>query len=187
MIKVSDESYYCDFLSQLSGLTSELSLFCGFTLTTITLLVTRLPNLSALQSQIALFFLTVLLDFIFLLGWVMTMRTIYCRYLPLKIIKGSRIFNPLLFVCICMWGIAVVLVFYLWNLIYLALASIATWVLFIIIAYGFLWKQFKEYAISQRSESRRQISAGSRQRARSRRGLCLRAVGNAACRSRYDA
>lgn len=145
-VKVSDESYYSDFLTQLSGLTSELSLFCGFTLTTITILVTRLPDPSAILAQLSLYFLTLLLDlFIFLLGWVMIMRTIFCRYLPFKIIRGSRIFNPLLFLCSCLWGVAVILIFFLWDLTYLALASAFTWILFIIISYHFFWKQFREY------------------------------------------
>jgi len=143
---VSNENHYDDLLTQLSGLTTELSLFCGFTFTTIILLVTNLPDPSIFLVQISLLFLTVLLNlFIFLLGWVMTMRTVFCRYLPFKSIKGSKIFNPLLFFTYCLWGVAVVLIFFLFNLIYLVLVSSIVWAIFASIAYFFLWKQFLEY------------------------------------------
>jgi hypothetical protein len=143
---VSNEEHYSDFLNQLSGISREISLFCGFTFTIITLLVTRLTDPSDLISQISLLFLTVLLNlFIFLMGWVMTMRTIFCRYLPFKSIRGSKVFNPLLFLAYCLWGVAVVLIFLLSNLIYLALASIIVWSTIVIISYFFLWSQFWEY------------------------------------------
>jgi hypothetical protein len=142
---VSDETHYTDFLTQLSGLTSELSLFCGFTLTIITLLVTRLPDPSILLAQISLLFLTILLNLLtFLLGWVMTMRTIFCRYLPLKKIKYSNVFNPLLFLSLSLWGISVILIYLLWSLTYLAIASTIIEAFFISVAFKLFWKQFRE-------------------------------------------
>lgn len=146
MVSVPDEIHYSDFLTQLSGLTSELSLFCGFTLTVITILVTNLPDPSVLLAQISLLFLTIMLNLLqFLLGWVMTMRTIFCRYLPLKSIRYSNIFNPLLFLCLCLWGLSVVLIYLLWNLTYLAVASAIVWIFFLSIAHVFFWRQFREH------------------------------------------
>ena len=142
---MSDETHYTDFLTQLSGLTSELSLFCGFTLTIITLLVTRLPDPSILLAQISLLFLTILLNLLtFLLGWVMTMRTVFCRYLPLKKIKYSNVFNPLLFISLSLWGVSVILIYLLWNLTYLAIASAIIEAFFISVAFILFWKQFRE-------------------------------------------
>ena len=146
MVPVSDEAHYSDFLTQLSGLTSELSLFCGFTLTIITILVTNLPDPSVLLAQVSLLFLTIMLNLLqFLLGWVMIMRTIFCRYLPLRGIEYSNVFNPLLFLCLCLWGLSVVLIYMLWNLTYLAVASAIIWIFFILLAYLFFWRQFREY------------------------------------------
>ena len=143
---MSDEAHYSDFLTQLSGLTSELSLFCGFTLTIITILVTNLPDPSVLLAQISLLFLTIMLNLLqFLLGWVMIMRTMFCRYLPLESIRYSNVFNPLLFLCLCLWGLSVVLIYMLWNLTYLAVASAIIWVFFILLAYLFFWRQFREH------------------------------------------
>jgi hypothetical protein len=149
---MSDETHYSDFLTQLSGLTSELSLFCGFTLTVITILVTRLPDPSVLMAQVSLFFLTVMLNLLqFLLGWVMFTRTLFCRYLPLSSIKHSDIFNPLLFACLCMWGLSVVLIYLLFDLTYLAAASAGVWFFFILLAYVFIWGQFKEHTAKIKS------------------------------------
>ncbi len=141
-----DEEHYEDYLNQLSNLSVELSLFSGFTFTTITILLTMLPDPSTILAQVALFFLVVLLDtFIFLGGWVMTMRTVACRYLPFKSIPGSKIFNPLLFLSYCLWGIGVALMFMLCNLYYLSMLSMFVWTVLVIVATKFFWKQFREY------------------------------------------
>jgi len=143
---LSDEAYYSDFLNQLSGLTSELSLFCGFTLTIITILVTRLPDPTIMIAQLSLLFLTIMLNILqFLLGWVIIMRTRYCRYLPLNDIKHSKIFNTLLFVALATWDLSVVLIYLLWNLTYLAITSAIIWLTIFIISYTFLWGQFREH------------------------------------------
>ena len=143
---MSNEEHYSDLLTQLSGLSRELSLFCGFTFTTITILVTWLPDPNTFLAQISLFFLSVLFDlFMFLLAWVMVMRTIFVRYLPLQKIRGSNIFNPLLFLSFGLWRTTLVLIFLLTNQIYISLASAITGVIMISISYIFLWKQFQEH------------------------------------------
>jgi len=143
---LSDEAYYSDFLNQLSGLTSELSLFCGFTLTIITILVTRLPDPTIMIAQLSLLFLTIMLNILqFLLGWVIIMRTTYCRHLPLNDIKHSKIFNTLLFVALATWDLSVVLIYLLWGLTYLAITSAIIWLTIFIISYTFLWGQFREH------------------------------------------
>ena len=143
---MSDEAHYSDFLNQLSGLTSELSLFCGFTLTIITILVTSLPDPTIMIAQVSLLFLTIMLNILqFLLGWVIIMRTRYCRYLPLNDIKHSKIFNTLLFVALATWDLSVVLIYLLWNLTYLAITSAIIWLTIFIISYTFLWGQFREH------------------------------------------
>ena len=143
---MSDEAYYSDFLNQLSGLTSELSLFCGFTLTIITILVTRLPDPTIMIAQLSLLFLTIMLNLLqFLLGWVIIMRTRYCRYLPLNDIKHSKIFNTLLFLALATWNLSVVLIYLLWDLTYLAITAAIIWLTVFIVSYTFLWGQFREH------------------------------------------
>jgi hypothetical protein len=143
---MSEKEHYSDFLLQLSGLTSELTLFSGFTLTLLTLLVTTLPNPNTFQSQISLLFLTIIFDLLVsLLHWVSIMRTLFCRYLPFKEIRGSRYFNPLLFIVYSLWGLSTTIIFILFSLTNLALASISIWGILVIIGYAFYWQQFKEY------------------------------------------
>jgi hypothetical protein len=51
-----------------------------------------------------------------------------------------------------LWGFAILLMFVLWNLLYLALASRAMYVLFIILAYVIIWKPALELSQEMRSQ-----------------------------------
>jgi len=138
----TNEKDYSDYIKHLSNLNSVGSLLAGFTFTTITLLITRLPDPSSIMSQLVLFFIAVLFFlFIFLVGWNANTIIYFCRNVPPKT-KQLSIFNLLTVMSYILLGVTVILMFLLWNLIYLALASGIVWALFIISFYIFVWKPF---------------------------------------------
>jgi len=137
---------YSDFVSHLSNLSGVLSLFCGFTFTSITILMTQLPDPSSILAQFTLFFFAVLFDlFLFSLTWTTISLIQFCEYVPFNMFQHSNIFNWLLFSLFGVWGLAVVLMFLLWNLFYLALASGIVWTLLVITGFILLWKPFQEF------------------------------------------
>lgn len=134
------------FISHLSNLSGVLSLFCGFTFTSITILLTQLSNPLHVLAQLTLFFLAAMMDlFLFLLTWTTISVIHFCEYAPIKQIQHSSSFNWLLFLGLGLWGVAIVLMFLLWNLHYLAIASAVVWLLFCIAGFTFLWKPFQEF------------------------------------------
>jgi hypothetical protein len=60
-------------------------------------------------------------------------------------IQHSGIFHWVLILSIGLWGVAVVLMFLLWNLIYLALASGVVWALANIVALIFIMKPYWKF------------------------------------------
>jgi hypothetical protein len=138
----TDEEDYSDYIKHMSNLSSVGSLLAGFTFTTLTILITRLPDPSSIMSQLVLFFIAVLFYlFIFLVGWNANTIIYFCKKVPPKT-KQLSTFNLLTLVSYVLLGVTVILMFLLWNLIYLALASGIVWALFIISFYIFVWKPF---------------------------------------------
>jgi len=141
----ADEKDYSDYIKHMSSFSSVISVFAGFIFTVLTLLITLLPNPSSIKAQVAFFFLAVLFDLsIFLIAWNTVNNVYLCRNVPPRT-KGLATFNWLSLVSFGLSGVAVVLVFLLSDLIYLALASGIVWILFIIAIYLFTWKPLKEY------------------------------------------
>ena len=129
----------------MSSFSSVISVFAGFTFTVLTLLITLLPDPSSVKAQVTFFFLAVLFDLlIFLVAWNTINNVYLCRNVPPRT-KGLATFNWLSLLSFSLSGVAVVLVFFLSDLIYLALASGIVWVLFIFAIYLFTWKPLKEY------------------------------------------
>jgi len=114
-----------------------LSLFSGFTFSTITILLYQLPDPNSLISQLTLLFLVVLFDLcLFLLAWqtVIVVGTYNVRNPPARAKWELVVFNLLLMIVFILWGWSVVLMFLLRNLYYLALVSGVLWVAVIVTA-----------------------------------------------------
>jgi hypothetical protein len=117
------------------------SCFCGFTFTTITLLITLLPQLSGFLVQCTLLYLAVLLGlFLLLIEYNLAYVPMYCKDLP-SLTLGQRLFNNLFHVCQMLWLWGVVLMFLISNLPWLALMTAIAYVLIVIVAYIFIWKR----------------------------------------------
>lgn len=111
-------------MTSVSNSSRNFSLFAGFTFTAITILLTRLPDLGVWQPQIILFFLAVLFSMlIYELAVEDVVLSTCIRFVPkipvscLKSDNWQRILIWILF------GASVWLLFLLYNLIFLALAT----------------------------------------------------------------
>lgn len=139
------EEDYSDYIKYMSNISSLGTVLAGFTLTTLTLLITLLPDTSQITVQVTLFFLASLFDtFMFLTGWTNVFILYFCRRVP----RSTRHLNVLTRIgsaCFNMMGGAIVMIFFLSNLHYLALASTVVWILYVIAAYTIIWKPFRKF------------------------------------------
>ncbi len=118
-----DEKDYSNYFQVTANTTNILVLLSGFTFTAITILLSQFPVLGSLTVQIILFFLACLFFlFMFLMGWFNSILMMLCRSRP-PVTREVVSFNHLLILSFHLLQLVVVLMFLIWNLIYLALAS----------------------------------------------------------------
>ena len=141
----TDETDYSDYIKHMSSFNSEFTFIAGFTFTTLTLLITLLPDPSSIMAQLTFFFLAILFDLlIFLVSWNTINNIYFCRNVP-PLTKRLAMFNWLLFLCFNLSGVAIILVFLLSDLIYLAIASGIVWALSVIANFIFTYKPLLEF------------------------------------------
>ena len=100
-----------------------LALLSGFTFTAIAILLSLYPVLDSLTVQFVLFFLAFLLFlFMFLMSWYASNLMRFARNRP-PVTRQIASFNHLTMLSYHLIQLAVVLMFLVWNLTYLALAS----------------------------------------------------------------
>lgn len=139
------EEDYSDYIKHMSNIVSLGTVLAGFTMTTLTLLITLLPDPSQITVQVTLFFLAFLFDtFMFLTGWGSVHILYFCRRVP-RLTKQMNILNRMSTACFNIVGVVIAMIFFLSNLNYLALASAVTWILFIIVNYTIIWKPFRKF------------------------------------------
>lgn len=139
------EKDYSDYIQHTSTISNSLSLLSGFTFTTTTVILTLLPEPSLFLAQAALFLLIFVFSMLgFLIKWTDKISLSHCRNLP-KIEKGSaNVFNLLFFVSDILFGVVILIMFLLFNLLYLTLASAVVQAFFIILSYMIIWKSVFE-------------------------------------------
>jgi hypothetical protein len=143
--KVSAEKDYSDYIKHMSNLVSGMLFTGGILLTVMTLLLTQIPDVSALPVQVALFFLTILFILTGFVAAYLTVDTIhFCKEIPPYSLK-YRLINMLMFLVVDFWGLAVTFIFFAWNLTFLTLASFVMWALNFIASYIFIWKPFQKF------------------------------------------
>lgn len=124
------ERDYSDYRQVLGNLSNIVVLLSGFTFTAITILLSQFSVLGSLTSQLILFFLASLFFlFIMLLGMIHGLLTRLCRNFP-PVTKDIAGFNRLMLLSWILLQLAVVLMFLIWNLVYLSLASAVILVIF---------------------------------------------------------
>ncbi len=143
-MSAENSEQYRDYMRHRTNLNSVLTLFSGFSFTAITILITRLQNPSTLEAQFMLFFLMFMLDFfLFLLGYNTAQLIYLCKYVP-PLTTGTRVFNTLFYFGFILFEFAVVAMFLIWNLTFLALTAMVMNILFLIASYLLIWKPFQK-------------------------------------------
>jgi len=131
-----DFSAYMVYQSTMATICSALS---GFIFTAITILLTPHPEPSLITAQVALFTLTAVLNIFGLLMYRASVVLGFCvkvaPKLPEAFTRGGRTYDFLATIGRILLGWIVVLMFFLWNLLYLALASGVVTALSIIFSY----------------------------------------------------
>jgi len=147
------EKDYSDYIKHTSNIISALALFSGFMFTCITVLVTRLPNLHSTPSQLILLVASVFLDiFMFLFGNFIVIPTRYCKMPPLT--KKQDRLNLLAFASMSVaMGMVTTGIFFVYNLIFLAMMQLAAWVILSLVLYAYTIKPVFEQRKRHRDES----------------------------------
>jgi len=128
-----NEKDYSDYLQATQSTLNVLVLLSGFTFTGITILLSQFPVLDSLRGQFILFFLASLLFlFMFLMSWAIGRNLRYCRSMP-PVTRDIASFNRLTLLSYFLLQFAVVLMFLLWNLTILSLASGVVLAMFVIL------------------------------------------------------
>ncbi len=136
---------YSDYMKFLSNLASGQAFLAGFTFTVIVLLLTRLPDPSSISSQLVLFFLTVMFGLFMFLWTSLNVELLYSvKNIP-KSTKRMDLLRVLVVIADMMSGASVMLIFLLWNLIYLFSASLAMYAIIIIVDIFGIVKPLQEY------------------------------------------
>jgi hypothetical protein len=126
-----DTQTYSEYVNNVSSMrVTMLSLLAGFSFTTITILLSELPDLGSVLSSFVLLFLTVIFDLLlFLLGWqVYIIIGLYrVREFPPHSRWELSAFNGVLLLVFYMWGASPALIYLVKNLSTLALVSGGVW------------------------------------------------------------
>jgi hypothetical protein len=97
------------------------------------------------QDQLTLLFLTMILDLsIFIAGFFAIEDTYYCEQVP-PLTRRVEIVNALVFLTFLLMGLAVPLLFLLWNLTSLATISGLIWLFFALAVFFFIWTPFQKW------------------------------------------
>lgn len=147
------EKDYANYLKHISNIIGSLSLLSGFMFTVITVLVTRLPDLDSVPSQLMLLVAAVFLDiFMFLFGNYLFLSTQYCKMPPLT--RRMGILNLLLLATTTLaMGIVTTGIFFVYHLTYLALTQLTVWVVLSSALYVYTMRPFLEHRKTHHEES----------------------------------
>lgn len=136
----NSEKDYSDFIGFLSNASHIFSIFAGFTLTVLVLFITRVPDPSPMLIQVTLFLLCFILDlFIFLLAWISGLSVRYIREIP-PYTKGMVMCSFSEYLGISLFGVVATLLFVSYNLVLLASASFAMFIVSLVLRYFYIMK-----------------------------------------------
>jgi len=137
-----DYSSYMGFMQSQKG---TYAFICGFTFTTITLLIISLPNPNSVLSQLIMLFLTIVFDLLLYLIMLIGIESLqFCKDIP-PFRRSLQLCDNLSNSVFVLWGFTVPLMFLLWDLVYLAILSTISWIILMIISNFTIRKPFKQY------------------------------------------
>lgn len=147
-----DEEDYSNYLKHLSNLIHVMSLCSGFLFTAYTVLITRLPDPSAITAQLTLLVISIYLSIcLYCLGYFLNAAFQYCRTLPPM--SKTTAFTNLLFLLVSTTAMSIATTFmsFLWNLTYLAFVQTVQWIFYLVVTYLFVIKPGWTYRKSKTS------------------------------------
>jgi len=134
-----------DYITHMSNINRNYTTITGFALTTLTLLITLLPNPSQMFAQVTLLFVMLLFELSgFVAGWGAFDLIYFCRKVP-PLRRQLKIFNFLSQSAYCLAALIPGLIFLVKNLVYLALVSWFVTIVVVIALYLVCWKPFRTY------------------------------------------
>ena len=140
-----DEEDYSDYSRHINTTINGLTLISGFAFTAITLLLTRLDQPSAFPSQLVLLFLLVLSDLNSLVAQHLGVETLYyCRKVPPQTRKVA-VRTALMFLSFVLFGLAIPLMFFLFDLVYLSVVTLVVWFFVVLADLIFVYRPLREY------------------------------------------
>lgn len=138
------ETDYSHYMKHRSNLTNIFALLSGFTFTSTTISISRLPDPSSFSSQVTLLFSSVMHDlFVFLLMLNTVNIFNYIRNIPPPT-KTTNFISVMSVVSVGLWGFLPPLIFLLWNLTILAFTSTLIWAFFIASGIVLIWRPFEQ-------------------------------------------
>jgi hypothetical protein len=136
------EKDYSTYMGWMQSQKGTYAFICGFTFTTITLLIISLPNSKSVLSQLIMLFLTVVFDLLLYVILLIGVESLeFCKDVP-PYNRTLRLCNTLSDLGLTLWGFTVPSIFLLWDLLYLAISSTVIWIIMIIITNFTVKKQF---------------------------------------------
>jgi hypothetical protein len=143
MSNVEDD--YSDYIAWGTSSNRNYVTMAGIAFTSLTLLITLLPDPSQMFSQVMLFFVMFMIDILSFVGWWGAADLLYlCRKTP-PLTKQLKIFNYLSVSGYSLVGLTPGLMFLAKNLMYLALVSWFVWIVFLVAMYVICWKPFRTF------------------------------------------
>lgn len=139
-----DNKDYSEFVRHLGNAGNVISIFAGFTLTTLVLVITLFSDRGAFLVQVVFYILTSLVYlFAFLLAWVSNLDLFFIKNIPPTTI-GMKICQFLEFFGIGLLGLVIPLLYVYFNLLLLSVLSIVTWAAFMAGGYFFNMKPMRK-------------------------------------------
>lgn len=145
---MSEKTSYSDYFSHSGIIGGVLSLFCGFLFTSLTILLTSLQNKEGLLAQTTILLLTLIFYFsLYVLLDNLEMAFHYIENIPPLTLKVKPFFYLLLI--FYFFGTSTILMFLLFNLVYLAMISAVIWVLVVIASINSTVRRFYQQSVSR--------------------------------------
>ncbi len=139
------EDDYSDYIAHMSNINRNYGTLAGVAFTSLTLLITLLPDPSQMFAQVTMFFVMFVCLFLdFLAGWGATDLVYLCRKTP-PLTKQLKIFNYLSLSGYSLLGFIPGLMFLVVNLMYLTLVSWLIWIVLLIAMYMVCWRPFRAF------------------------------------------
>lgn len=139
---------YSEYFGHNGVIVGVLSLFSGFLFTSITILLTSLQNKEGALAQATILFLTLIFYFsLYVLLDNLEMAFHYIKDIPPLTLKIRPFFNLLLI--FYFFGTSTILMFLLFNLLFLAVISAIIWALVLIASINSTVKRFYKQSVKR--------------------------------------